>query len=415
MRKIKRKNINDIFASGGIIGTGNAGSNFWSNDDAGSDKVIPSVRPKNANLKGLGLDGGIDKTKESNGSTTSDIVSGIAGGATGLLSNIKIEGGGYKGGKETSTGSDALKGVVEGWNQGSAVGGWLGGILYSSFLGSHKLFKGLEETKRIKKETLSQQESTQKQYARNDLMSNPDKYGSTYMEDGGMTGEPMMMESEEPAAQQAPAKKMINVERGEIMVNPMDMAITQKFLNPNRFSSHQKKESKEPIGNFVVLPEGHVIIPKKYATRYEKGDILTRKSIVMQLLSDQKEDPYHNVRDENKPEGAEQFEDGGRIPGRNDKYMTQRIGNNYGVGYSGVAGINNPTRLQVLKAMADYSQNNMSDQSDTPSNVYRPEFEHFSINMPTETVPVAAKGMYTGGPDPIPVKSKKKSVKIFHT
>jgi len=42
--------------------------------------------------------------------------------------------------------------------------------------------------------------------------------------------------------------------------------------------------------------------------------------------------------------------------------------------------IKNPTELQALRANVEYMKHNMSDQSDNPSNVYRPKNEHKAIN-----------------------------------
>lgn len=57
--------------------------------------------------------------------------------------------------------------------------------------------------------------------------------------------------------------------------------------------------------------------------------------------------------------------------------------NQYGI-YSGIVDekgkkIDNPTEVQAIKNMAGYMKNNQSDQSDKPSNVYRPKFSHLSI------------------------------------
>lgn len=59
-------------------------------------------------------------------------------------------------------------------------------------------------------------------------------------------------------------------------------------------------------------------------------------------------------------------------------------GNNYGK-YSGVVDengkrIDKPTEGQAMKTMINYMKNNKSNQSDEPSNVYRPEFEHQTVN-----------------------------------
>jgi hypothetical protein len=42
--------------------------------------------------------------------------------------------------------------------------------------------------------------------------------------------------------------------------------------------------------------------------------------------------------------------------------------------------IKNPTELEAMRANIEYMKKNMSDQSDNPSNVYRPKNEHKAIN-----------------------------------
>jgi len=42
--------------------------------------------------------------------------------------------------------------------------------------------------------------------------------------------------------------------------------------------------------------------------------------------------------------------------------------------------IRNPTELQAMRNKVEYLKHNWSDQSETPSNVYRPQWEHKAIN-----------------------------------
>lgn len=42
--------------------------------------------------------------------------------------------------------------------------------------------------------------------------------------------------------------------------------------------------------------------------------------------------------------------------------------------------IDKPTELQALKTNLEYMKKNASDQSDSPSNIYRPENEHKALN-----------------------------------
>jgi len=59
-------------------------------------------------------------------------------------------------------------------------------------------------------------------------------------------------------------------------------------------------------------------------------------------------------------------------------------GNNYGI-YSGVVDengkrIDDPTKAEAMTTMIRYMKNNKSNQSDEPSNTYRPKFEHLTVN-----------------------------------
>ena len=61
----------------------------------------------------------------------------------------------------------------------------------------------------------------------------------------------------------------------------------------------------------------------------------------------------------------------------------KKLNSNYKV-YSGIVdeegkSEDNPTETDAIKNMAKYMQSNQSDQSDKPSNVYRPMFSHISM------------------------------------
>jgi len=60
--------------------------------------------------------------------------------------------------------------------------------------------------------------------------------------------------------------------------------------------------------------------------------------------------------------------------------------------YSGVQGNDNPSELDAVKTMAEYMKHNNSDQSNEPSNVYRPEFQHYSFDPVEKPVTYAAFG-----------------------
>lgn len=110
------------------------------------------------------------------------------------------------------------------------------------------------------------------------IMANSKMYA-----DGGMTEGAMM-----------PEKDLINIEKGEILIDPVTLDVLREYENPNRYKAHQKDPMKEPVGNFTMIEKGKVIIPKKYAERYKNGDILTRKSIVGEILKNQYNNPEQN-------------------------------------------------------------------------------------------------------------------------
>lgn len=63
--------------------------------------------------------------------------------------------------------------------------------------------------------------------------------------------------------------------------------------------------------------------------------------------------------------------------------MSGETKNQYGI-YSGIVNaegkaIGKPTELEAVTNMAKYARKNMSDQSDNPSNVYRPKFSHIGL------------------------------------
>jgi len=91
-----------------------------------------------------------------------------------------------------------------------------------------------------------------------------------------------------------PVRELINIEKGEILIDPVTLDVIREYENPNRYKKHEKNPQKEPIGNFTMIEEGKVVIPKKYAERYKKGDILTRKSIVGEILKNQMLNPDQN-------------------------------------------------------------------------------------------------------------------------
>lgn len=97
---------------------------------------------------------------------------------------------------------------------------------------------------------------------------------ASFMQEGGM-----------------PEKEMVNIEQGEILIDPVSLDVVREYDNPNRYQKHSKNPQHEAIGNFTMIPQGQVVIPKKYAARYIKGDDLARKSIISEILKNQANEP----------------------------------------------------------------------------------------------------------------------------
>jgi hypothetical protein len=116
----------------------------------------------------------------------------------------------------------------------------------------------------------------------------------------------------QPEIPQQPESTTINIERGELLVEPDSMKILKKFKNPSVYSPHSNNKFKEPSGNFVEVPNGSVVIPKKFALRYEKGDTLTKSSILKRILDQQARNPEQNNPDY-REENVDKMEDGGFV------------------------------------------------------------------------------------------------------
>jgi hypothetical protein len=239
-------------------------------------------------MGGEGEEGGDDENDKAAGMMNAGmgVLTDTLGAATNTTS---IYGAGARG-KAIGGGIGAAAGALFGSPEvGQMLGSTIGGLI-----GGNKDKKAMDQ---------DQFDMNRRDFANKEMQPNMGKYGNQFAE-GGATGEPVPTPE-----QQGPAMRTINVEKNELMVDPTTGEVVQKFTNPNRFAAHQKKQMKEPVGNFVQVPDNLIIIPKKLAGRYERGDKLARASIMRQLLSDQENDPMHNMPADMK--GAEQFGDGG--------------------------------------------------------------------------------------------------------
>lgn len=173
---------------------------------------------------------------------------------------------------------------------------------------------------------------------------NPDSRSARFNRKGGLVAGPQQLNNlsmhnhfqeggytesspQPPQEGQEQQTTRINIEKGELMIDPSSPGydIVRDFCNSNRFSAHEKNQYNEPMGNFVDLPSDMVIVPKKLAPRYRNGDVLTRRSILLQILSDQKDDPMHNVPEEQQPEGydASTAQQQPQIPDAGEQEMAQ--------------------------------------------------------------------------------------------
>lgn len=120
-------------------------------------------------------------------------------------------------------------------------------------------------------------------------------------EEGGMGGYDM--------GDEAPQMKMVDIEKGEILIDPINLTVVREYENPNRYEAHADNPMKEPVGNFTMIEEGKVVIPKKYAERFKKGDVLSRKSIVAEILKNQLNEGTPTVGGTPKAQGGYYTED----------------------------------------------------------------------------------------------------------
>lgn len=237
--------------------------------------------------------------------------SGIMGTGMTLLTDAVAAG---QAGEEHKS---AAKGQAIGGTAGAVLGSFVpGGTMIGQQLGSAigKMIGGAKDNNRMMNK--SADANRRLMYSQgNSYNANP--FG--YMEEGGAvpyadgTGaqELQALPSAEEIPQQQPTR--INIERGEIMVSA-DGKILQEFTNPNSYFPHNKeKRWMEPVGNFVTLPEGAVIIPKKHAQTYKEGDKITQRSLLMNIIKDQANDPARNIMmadggvtgDPTKPKGPD--------------------------------------------------------------------------------------------------------------
>lgn len=182
--------------------------------------------------------------------------------------------------KATKTSKGSSLGGSLGSIAGTAIGGPIGGMvgqLAGSLIGG-AIGKRKEDNQNVAQYTDVMMNRYQGYHPSFNANMNGDNT-SFYAEEGGQPD----LESQ----QAVPEKARVNIEKGELMVNPESLEVVRKFTNKNRFAPHADKPHLEPVGNFVGLPSEGIIIPKKLAKTYEQGNKLTRRSILAELLKNQ--------------------------------------------------------------------------------------------------------------------------------
>lgn len=110
-----------------------------------------------------------------------------------------------------------------------------------------------------------------------------------------MAEDGMMVGNEQEGQNVQDEKETIDIELGEILIDPVSLEILREYDNENRFKRHAKNPQFESVGNFTTIEKGQVVISRKYAEKFKKGDSLTRKSIVLQILKEQRNNPQPMV------------------------------------------------------------------------------------------------------------------------
>lgn len=191
--------------------------------------------------------------------------------------------------KGEAIGSTVLGAVGSIFGSGvGALGQWLGGEIGRAFIPTEA-----REQEAIFKGPRMRNRQFNPMYESN-IRGENDAF---YAEDGMMIpgGDMSMQSVTGQSPQMQPEKQMLNVEKGELLIDPVTLKIVQKYDNPNRFQKHEKNPMKEPFGNFVQVPAGAVVIPSDKADRYEKGNSLTKQSIIKEVMKTQLDNPMQNA------------------------------------------------------------------------------------------------------------------------
>lgn len=174
-----------------------------------------------------------------------------------------------------NAGGDIFSGALQGALTGASVGGpW--GAAAGLVLGGAS---GFINNKNAEQQTANMLSQIPANY-------NSSPFGVVTMADGGV----------------AINNPLVNIEEGELMVDPQTGDILEEFSSRRGFKKHSK--TNEPSNNFVPLPEGAFIIPKKHAEEYKNNQNL-RQGLIRQLRMKQVDREQYGVdADGNKVEYA---------------------------------------------------------------------------------------------------------------
>lgn len=187
--------------------------------------------------------------------------------------------------------------------------------------------------------------------------------------------------------------------------------------NPNKYSKQPTLNAStmrnmvDPYNKFAFGGEMGDMNEETMSQLQEMADAqgISVEDLIQQLQSQQDnsndgtEEP--EVSEEDQGSGGEEFAYGGLAgvlldSGKKRKKNNTTISNNYDI-YNGIIDANgipidNPTVDDSIINMAKYMMNNNSSQTNKPSNIYRPEFQHHSTVDSVQPLTMAAYGGKAG-------------------
>src|ERR1035437_5982412 len=185
----------------------------------------------------------------------------------------------YMGDEFAAAGKGALSGAATGATIGNAVPviGTAIGAVGGAIVGGAASFFGQRGAD--KQKAMAQQQQNQPQQPHYQTPLAPPQY--PYFADGGPLNTPAVQSAIPQSGE--PRKKIINVEHNELEINPKTFEIVRDFKNK---PPHPENENLIDERGNTKATEGNFIIPKKFRDKYEDGDMITRRSLVMKIHRD---------------------------------------------------------------------------------------------------------------------------------